>query len=369
MENIQSTDEPTNIGVVEVTESNIDDVIASNDLVLMVFYRNWRTSDRDRILSIFDGVAKEITKAGLNNGKVALAKVDSDNEEAITTKYDLYVSNPRIVMFANGVQSREGWLCRCKQSVEGYVEFIRGKLSDPIIVINSLDELHDLNENIGHIVACINSKDQPEYDILRKVATSLREECRFYVMLDDSAQRTHLKGQLSVMIRSTGGTIVALDDTYSGSMLNFTDMYTWAVQAIFPLLQEINSENEENLSKKYPCIILLHIPSDTQTVKLYKEAIRREYSLEERFSVLLADGTQLEHLLVRFGKSVADLPLIAFEYYNEIRLYDYNILLEPGKLNKTTKDVTGYRFDQNYVYAGRLTSVDTKDEGISKLFE
>ncbi|XP_052737685.1 protein disulfide-isomerase 2 [Bicyclus anynana] len=377
--NIQSTIEAIRNGVVEITGSNIDYVLANYELVLIVYYCEGDPASA-RLLHTFDNVAREIKEARFSYGKLALGKVDCVKEDAIRNRFQQYDTSylysyelyPTVKLFTNGLLSKHG--CRCKQTVQGFVDFIKEQLRDPIIVIKSLDELHDLSENKGHIVAYLICKDQYEYKILRNVATSLREECQFYVMFGYSEQRTNLTGKLRVVFRSTGGCTVELRDKYDGSMCNFSEVYTWVNQRIFPLLREITSDIEDELRMKdnYPFIILLHLPSDTESVKQYKEVIRKEFTPEKRFTVLLADGRKFEHLLVRFGKTITDLPLIAVDNYKNIRIFDYNTMMEPGKLERILNDIERGQIDQCHVTVySRLTPMDYTNDvySVFELFE
>ncbi|CAH2267639.1 endoplasmic reticulum resident protein 44-like [Pararge aegeria] len=363
MEVIQNPIDPAGGSVVQITQSNIDSVLADSELVVIFCYFEF-SRYTTRLLSILHKVANEISKAGFGPDKVVIAKVDCTAEEAIAAKLNLYMY-PKIRLIRNGLVSN--YPCKCKHNVQGFVEFIKGLVSDPIITLNNVNELHDLSEDMGHVTAYLDTKDQPEYEVLRKVANSLKHEHQFYVRFGDSAQQM-ITGQLRISFRSTGGATVELDDTYQGSLLNFADICTWVQQRRFPLLREITYDNEDDLRViQRPLLILIHMPSDTQSAKEYKEAIRKELEPERgRLYFLTGDGIQFEKLLLRFGKSISDLPLIALDYYQHLSVYDYNV--KPGKLRELVNDVNTGAIYQRGIQLCRLLTSDTGYH-ISGLFE
>lgn len=85
-----------------------------------------------------------------------------------------------------------------KRSVEAIVQFVKQQLTDPIIPFTHLSELQHLDADKGHAIACLNNKHQPEYDVLRKAATSLRDECEFHVGFRDSKQEINLPAGITM---------------------------------------------------------------------------------------------------------------------------------------------------------------------------
>lgn len=60
-------------------------------------------------------------------------------------------------------------------------------------------------------------------------------------------------------------------------------MYAWVTDKCIPLVREINFENAEELTEEgLPFLILFHDPSDTESVKKYKEVVSRELLSEKR---------------------------------------------------------------------------------------
>lgn len=98
------------------------------------------------------------------------------------------------------VQARTLYLKKYKinitgqRSVEAFAEFIKKQLTDSIITFSSLKELLDLAEDKRHIIGYMDRRDQPEYEILRKVAGTLKDECIFHAGFGDASQQMHPPG-------------------------------------------------------------------------------------------------------------------------------------------------------------------------------
>lgn len=93
----------------------------------------------------------------------------------------------------------------------------------------------------------------------------------------------NIAGQPIVVFRTDKKTSVEPDETYLGSLLNFDELYTWVQQKCIPLVREITFENAEELTEEgLPFLILFHKPTDTESVKKYKEIIKRELESEKR---------------------------------------------------------------------------------------
>lgn len=86
-----------------------------------------------------------------------------------------------------------------QRSVEAFSEFIKKQLTDPIITFSSIKELHDLNEDKRHIIAYMDRRDQPEYEVIRRVAASLKDECTFNAGFGDASQQMHPPGSYFIL--------------------------------------------------------------------------------------------------------------------------------------------------------------------------
>ncbi|CAH2267638.1 jg16929 [Pararge aegeria aegeria] len=275
---------PTDSGAVQITQNNIDMVLASNEVVFINFYAEWcRFSNT--LMPIFDDAADEVTKAGYDPGKVVMGKVDCDKEAAIATRFHIS-KYPTLKLFRNGSPAKKEY--RGQRSVEAFAEFIKKQLTDSVITFGHLKELQELSEEKRHIIGYMDRRDQPEYDVFRKVAGSLKDECLFHAGFGDASKQMHPPGQPIVVFRTDKKTSVEPDETYNGSLLDFDELNTWVQQKCIPLVREITFENAEELTEEgLPFLILFHQPSDNESVKKYKEVIRKELQSEKRMLLLL----------------------------------------------------------------------------------
>lgn len=85
------------------------------------------------------------------------------------------------------------------------------------------------------------------------------------------------------MFRTDKRTSIEPDETYTGSLTNFDELYEWVQEKCIPLVREITFENAEELTEEgLPFLILFHEPTDNESVKRYKEIINRELQPEKR---------------------------------------------------------------------------------------
>ncbi|XP_023948394.1 endoplasmic reticulum resident protein 44 [Bicyclus anynana] len=347
---------PTDSGAVQITQSNLDMVLASNEVVFINFYAEWcRFSNM--LMPIFDDAADEVTKAGYDTGKVVMGKVDCDKEGEVANRFHIS-KYPTLKLFRNGAPAKKEY--RGQRSVEAFSEFIKKQLIDPVTQFSHLKELQNLSEDKRHIIGYMDRRDQPEYDVFRKVAASLKDECLFQVGFGEASQQMHPPGQPIVVYRTDKKTSVEPDETYHGSLLNYDELYTWVQQKCIPLVREITFENAEELTEEgLPFLILFHKPSDTESVKKYKAIIKSQLEPEKKnVNFLTADGVRFEHPLHHLGKSLDDLPLIAIDSFRHMYLFpDYNDMEKPGKLKEFLQDLYSGKLHREFHYGTEAPNV------------
>lgn len=126
-------------------------------------------------------------------GKVVLGKVDCDKETAIASRFHIN-KYPTLKIVRNGQLSKREY--RGQRSADAFLEFVKKQLEDPIQEFKSLKDLENLDSKKRLILGYFDRRDQPEYDIFRKVATNLKEDCQFHVGFGDAAQAMHPPGEL-----------------------------------------------------------------------------------------------------------------------------------------------------------------------------
>ncbi|XP_045518959.1 endoplasmic reticulum resident protein 44 [Pieris brassicae] len=340
---------PTDSGAVQITQSNLDMVLASNEIVFINFYADW-CKFSNMLMPIFDDAADEVSKAGYNPGQVVMGKVDCDKEPAVATRFHI-TKYPTLKLFRNGLPAKKEY--RGQRSVEAFAEFIKKQLTDSVVTFSSLKELHSLAEDKRHIIGYMDRRDQKEYEILRKVAATLKDECIFHAGFGDASQQMHPPGQPIVVFRTDRKTSADPDETYTGSLLDFDQLHSWVQKKCIPLVREITFENAEELTEEgLPFLILFYHPDHPESIKKYKEVVSLELESEKQnVNFLTADGVRFEHPLHHLGKSVADLPLIAIDSFRHMYLFpDYKEMDKPGRLKEYLKDLYSGKLHREFHY-------------------
>ncbi|XP_046965194.1 endoplasmic reticulum resident protein 44-like [Vanessa cardui] len=329
---------PTNSGAVQITESNIDTVLASNEVVFIYFYSEL-CDVSNMYMSNFNDAAEEVTKAGYDSGKVVMGKVDCEKDANVATRFRIK-NLPTFKLIRNGLPAKKQY--KGALSVEALTELIKEELTDSIITFSSMQELQELNRNKSHIIGYMDRQDQPEYDTLRKVAANLKGYCIFHAGFGDASKEMHPPGQPIVVFRADTKTSMEPDETFQGNLLNFEELYHWIEQKCIPLVREITFENADELvNEGLPFLILFHNSTDSESVNKYKEIISKELEDEkENINFVTADGLNYEHALKNVFKSVSDLPLIAIDAINHMYIFpEYSDMEKPGKLKEFLHDL------------------------------
>ena len=95
-------------------------------------------------------------------------------------------------------------------------------------------------------------------------------------------------GQPIVVFRADRKTSTEPDETYKGSLLNFEQLNAWVQEKCIPLVREITFENAEELTEEgLPFLILFHHPTDSNSVKRFKEIISQELEDDKRNLLLV----------------------------------------------------------------------------------
>ncbi|KAL2741884.1 endoplasmic reticulum resident protein 44-like [Vespula maculifrons] len=341
-------------GAVSLTQKNIDHTLASNELVFINFYAEWcRFSNL--LAPIFEEAANKVHTAFPEPGTVVMAKVDCDKEGSVASRFHIS-KYPTLKVIRNGQPTKREY--RGQRSVEAFEQFIRKQLQDPIKEFYDLKELNNLDDKKRMIIGYFDRKDIPEYQMFRRVATNLKDDCQFHVgfgtcsnenceigehfHLVDASKAMHPPGQPIVVFRSDKALSNDKDETYQGTLNNFDELNIWAQEKCVPLVREITFENAEELTEEgLPFLILFHAPDDTESVKKYKDVVTRTLIDEKQnINFLTADGLKFAHPLHHLGKSTSDLPLIAIDSFRHMYLFpsfqDINI---EGKLKAFIHDL------------------------------
>lgn len=232
-------------------------------------------------------------------GRVVMGKVNCDEETSIASRFQIS-KYPTLKVIRNGQPAKREY--RGQRSASAFVEFVKEQLKDPIKEFASLKELEQLDTRKRIIVGYFDRRDMPEYNIFRRVATNMKEDCHFYVGFGDVVAQMHPPGTKKNnssketeynSVFFAGHPIIVFrpdidlsnenDETYTGSLSNLDELNIWAQDKCVPLVREITFENAEELTEEgLPFLILFHAQNDTDTIKTYKSIVESQLISEKR---------------------------------------------------------------------------------------
>ncbi|XP_025833816.1 endoplasmic reticulum resident protein 44 [Agrilus planipennis] len=340
---------PTDSEAVQLLQSNIDMTLASNELVFINFYAEWcRFSNI--LMPVFDEAADKIKEEFPEAGRVVLGKVDCDKENEVATRFHI-TKYPTLKIIRNGQPAKREY--RGQRSTEAFVTFIKKQLEDPVKEFAHLKELTSIDTDKRLIIGYFDRRDQPEYNIFRRVASNLKDDCIFYVGFGEASLNMHPAGQPVIVFRPDKKRSVDTDETYTGNVNIFDELHIWAQDKCVPLVREITFENAEELTEEgLPFLILFHKPGDDESIKKYNEVVQKELlSEKQNINFLTADGRKFAHPLHHLGKSESDLPLIAIDSFRHMYLFPkFEDMTVPGKLKAFIQDLYSGKLHREFHY-------------------
>lgn len=208
-----------------------------------------------------------------------LAKVNCDVETSIAQKFHI-TKYPTLKIVRNGQIAKKEY--RGQRSADAFLEYVKKQLEDPIREFVSLKDLETLDDKKRSIVGYFDRRDQQEYQVFRRVATNLKEECHFHVGFGEIVSQMHPPGQPIIVFRPDVAVSHENDETYKGNYNNIEDLNKWVQEKCVPLVREITFENAEELTEEgLPFLILFFRPGDTETIKDYKAIVENELLSEK----------------------------------------------------------------------------------------
>lgn len=178
----------------QLKADNIDNTLASNELVFINFFADWcRFSNL--LQPIFDEAADEVMRDFSTPGQVVMGKVNCDEETAIASRFQIS-KYPTLKVIRNGQQAKREY--RGQRSKESFVKFVHDQLVDPIQEFANLKQLETLDTKKRVVVGYFDRRDMPEYNTFRRVATNLKDDCQFHVGFGDVVAQMHPPGKTSM---------------------------------------------------------------------------------------------------------------------------------------------------------------------------
>lgn len=333
--------------------------LASNELVFINFYAEWcRFSNI--LQPIFDEAADKVREEFNESGKVVMGKVDCDRETAIASRFQIS-KYPTLKIVRNGQTTKREY--RGQRSAEAFHEFVKKQLEDPIKEFQNLKDLEVMDSKKRIIVGYFDRRDMPQYNVFRRVATNLKEDCQFHVGFGTVVEQMHPPGTPIIIYRPDVAISHDSDETFTGNLNNFEELNIWVQNKCVPLVREITFENAEELTEEgLPFLILFYDPEHLDIIKDYKTIVETQLlSEKQNINFLTADGKRFAHPLHHLGKAQSDLPLIAIDSFRHMYLFtQIKDMYAPGKLLTFLQDLYSGKLHREFHY-GPEDAVQTNE--------
>ncbi|XP_071553028.1 endoplasmic reticulum resident protein 44 [Panulirus ornatus] len=333
-------------GAQQLDSSNFDNIIGNNELVFINFYADWcRFSNI--LAPTWDEAADKVHEAFPDQGRVVMGKVDCDAQSGIASRFHI-TKYPTLKLLRNGQASKREY--RGQRSADAFAAFIKEELRDPIKKIEFLNETQNLEETKRTVIGYFERQDVPEYEMFRKVAVNLKDDCQFLAGFGTAVRSMHPPGESIVAFKAS---ITREDEAFRGSLLSYDELSIWATERCIPLVREITFQNAEELTEEgLPFLILFHAPDDTESIKKFIALVKTELTDEKQnVNFLTADGVQFAHPLHHLGKTKKDLPLIAIDSFRHMYLFpDFSEAFIFGKLKSFLADLYSGKLHREFHY-------------------
>jgi endoplasmic reticulum resident protein 44 len=216
---------------------------------------------------------------------------------------------------------------RGNRGADAMVKYIRKVLTDPVQHVQTIDAYNRIDESKAAIIAYMsdNSQSTSEYQMYRKVATDLRDDCNFIWVTGDPISVYASKNNLinKVVFKPPRSKVNEKDMEYPGGLHSYNELSTWTTNKCIPLVREITFENAEELTEEgLPFMILFYHPDDKGSIEQYRNIVHHDlYSESSGINFLIADGKKFAHPLHHLGKTAKDLPLIAIDSFRHMYMF------------------------------------------------
>lgn len=170
------------------------------------------------------------------NGQVVMGKVNCDEETAIAKRFQI-TKYPTLKIIQNGEQQKREY--RGQRSKEAFAEFVRNQLKDPVIEFAHIKDLEKLDTRKRIIVGYFDRRDMPEYNIFRRVAANLKDDCHFHVGFGEVVEQMHPPGVPIVVFRPDIDLTHDNDETFMGKLNTIDEFKIWAQDKCVPLVRYI----------------------------------------------------------------------------------------------------------------------------------
>lgn len=344
--------------VLELTSDNYDKETSQFQIVVLNFYADWCPYSA-RWKPIFQETANTIYNETKHvDPIIVFGQINCEIQTTLAQRF-------RITKFPTTKLTLGGKPCkkeyRGARTADAFKEYIWKFLEDPIVVIdNAVDLPAKIDEKKGAIIMYSGRLDEhgpkpvetPELKMFRQVGQSLREDCRFYYVLNNASGNKVQPPDLFSITFKPHHKSIDEEVKYPSTLSEAATLSSWAKEHCIPLVREITFENAEELTEEgLPFVILFYDSKDKSWIELYKRIVESELKAEASgVTFLYADGHVFSHPLKHLGKTVQDLPLVAIDSFKHLFLYKKPVasISQPGNLKQFIADLHSGKLDREF---------------------
>jgi endoplasmic reticulum resident protein 44 len=284
--------------VLKLDTSNFDSSLAENKILFINFYADWC-----RFSQLLNPVFEEASEQFKNStGDVLFASVDCDRQPLICQTYKI-TKYPTLKIYRSGKLSKKEY--RGPRSVESMAEFVKKQVEYSVSHIDEKLPLeHVVCNKQRNIVGYFTSKTGIEYQNFQRVASDLRDDCKFHVGIGEGAKEKNPAGS-SVFYR---GPNEKVNVEYTGHLADYEGLLQWTHDQCIPLIREVTLENAEEITEEsLPLLILFRDAPDEVAEKTFSDVVNNDLSdLKPSINFLIADGKKFARPLFYLRKSRRD---------------------------------------------------------------
>ena len=118
----------------------------------------------------------------LYNSNLCIIAIYSSYLGNLGTRFHI-TKYPTLKYVRNGQLAKREY--RGQRSAESFVKFVADSTADPINEFKSLEELQNLDDKKRYILGYFEQKDSAEYEVFRRMASNLKDDCIFYAGFGD----------------------------------------------------------------------------------------------------------------------------------------------------------------------------------------
>lgn len=353
---------PSQPGAVQFDPDTMDATIRDYEFVFVNFYADWcRFSNL--LAPLWDEGADLITKE-LAGRSVIVGKVDCDKHGELGTKFHIS-KYPTIKYIRNGEIGKKEY--RGQRTAEGFLDFVKEQIKDPVVEILDMNELNDLDDKKAYVLGYFEQKGTLDHQNFKKASLALKESCNFVAGFGSVVEKLHPPSHDIVAFRPAKERTNEEDEAFTGDLRNYETFLAWVQEKCNPVVREITFENAEELTEEgLPFLILFHNPEDTESVREYNDLVKEQLMGErEQVTFLTADGLKFAHPLHHLGKSKEDLPLIAVDSFRHMYLFPkYEDSRIPGKIKQFLGKLYSGQLHREFHYGPEEEEEDKEDSNV-----